>query len=101
MTADGTWDGQGNSGCLCPTYNRAGYKCAGVYGGGSADHNHAEQVRRGGYTPGKAVRSRLLGDVPWMTLRGQAESLPPAYTQHLGSQLLAAVSAAQEAEPAA
>lgn len=84
---DGTWDGQGSVGCLCLTYNRAGYKCAGVYGGGSADRNHAEEVRRGGYTPGKEIRSRLLGDVPWMTLQGQAESIPPAYTEHIGRQL--------------
>lgn len=88
---DGTWDGQGNIGCLCMIYNRAGYKCAGVYGGGSADRNHAEHVRRGGYTPGKLIRSALLGGVPWMTLRGQSESLPPAYTRHLGIQVLAEV----------
>lgn len=79
----------GNGGCRCKEFRRAGWKCGGVYGGGSSDRNHAEQVRRGGYTPGKTIRSALLGGVDWMTLRGQAESLPPVYTEHLGSQVLA------------
>lgn len=85
------WEGRGSAGCLCMAYKRAGVKVGGAYGGGSSDRNHAENVRRGGYTPGKAVRSALLGGVDWMTLRGQSESLPPAYTAHLGGQLRAHV----------
>jgi len=81
--------------CACRTYRLRGYSVGGVYGGGSSDRNHAKEVRRGGYTPGKAVRSELIG-ADWMTLHGLSQAIPPAYTRWLGGQLLdhlAAVSA--------
>jgi DNA (cytosine-5)-methyltransferase 1 len=62
-------------------------RVAGAYGGGSSDRAHAREVPRGGYTPSKAKRSDLLG-VEWMTLYGQSQSLPPAYTEYIGLQLL-------------
>ncbi len=34
-----------------------------------------------------AVQQRVMGDVGWMTLRELSESIPPAYTEHLGRQL--------------
>lgn len=59
---------------------------AGAYGGGSSDLRHAKDVRRGGYTPAKAVREALLG-IDWMTIRGLSQSIPPAYTEWVGEQL--------------
>lgn len=84
----------GAGGCRCPEFKRRGWSCAGAYGGGSSDRRHAAEVRRGGYTPSKNHRAKLLG-IDWMTLHGQAQSIPPAYTEWLGVQLLAHV--AQEA----
>lgn len=88
----------GAGGCACAHYRARGYKVGGVYGGGSDHRDHAEQVRRGGYTPGKAIRAALLGiPVERATLRGQAEGLPPAYTEHIGRQLLAHAATAERA----
>lgn len=36
--------------------------------------------------PSKAAQERLLG-IDWMTLHGLHQSVPPAYTEHLGLQL--------------
>lgn len=59
----------------------------GVYSGGSADLQHAKEVRHGGYTPAKPVAETLIG-ADWMTLHGLAQSIPPAYTEFIGAQLL-------------
>lgn len=77
----------GNGGCRCTEYKRRGIKVGGVYGGGSVNREHAENVRRGGYTPGKHIREQLIG-ADWMTQHGLSQSIPPAYTQHLGMQIL-------------
>lgn len=65
---------------------------AGVYGGGRSDRAEAEAkyVRRGGYTPAKSVRAELIG-VDHMTLHGLSQSIPPAYTEWIGSLLLEAL----------
>ena len=75
---------------------------AGVYGGGRLakrphigatpsprqDRHEARYVRKGGYVPRSlAVRQAIMGGVDWMTARGLAESIPPAYAEHLGHQL--------------
>lgn len=73
--------------CKCSEYRKRGYKVGGVYGGGSSDRNHAEQVRRGGYTPSKQARERLM-DIDWMTLYGLSQAMPPAYGEFVGIQLL-------------
>lgn len=75
-----------------------GRQVAGVYTGGrarkpgatAAEHRHdCRTNRRGGYVPAsREVRQRLLG-IDWMTDKGMAESIPPAYTEHIGAQLLA------------
>lgn len=75
---------------------------AGVYTGGrarkpgatAAEHRHDCRVnRRGGYVPAsREVRQRLLG-IDWMTDKGMAESIPPAYAEHVGHQLAAHVRA--------
>lgn len=76
---------------------------AGVYGGSRrakrlpgeslADvaprDRHAARVERGGgYVPrSKSVQQALLG-IDWMTVRGMQESIPPAYSEWVGTQLL-------------
>lgn len=78
----------GNGGCQCSAFKRRGIGVGGAYGGGSVDRTHAKEVRRGGYTPGKHVREALLG-IDWMTQNGLSQSIPPAYTEHIGLQLMA------------
>jgi DNA (cytosine-5)-methyltransferase 1 len=86
----------GNGGCQCTAFKRRGYGVGGAYGGGSVDRPHAKEVRRGGYTPGKPIREALLG-IDWMTQNGLSQSIPPAYTEHIGRQLLEAMAADVEA----
>ncbi len=76
---------------------------AGVYGGARLakrpligatpsprqDREEARYVRKGGYVPrSKRVKQDLLG-IDWMTDKGMAESIPPAYAEHVGAQLAA------------
>lgn len=79
---------------------------AGVYGGSRRakrrpgetlaevaprDRHEAKYVRKGGYVPRSArVQADLLG-IDWMTQKGRQQALPPAYTEHLGLQLRAAL----------
>lgn len=60
---------------------------AGAYGGARRTRAGAAQ-RHGGYVPSAPVMAQLLG-IDWMTEAGMYESIPPAYTQHLGSLLMA------------
>lgn len=63
---------------------------AGAYGGARRDKHEAKYVRKGGYVPpDKDVVLALLGfpDGTRMTWEGLYESLPPAYTEHIGNQL--------------
>ena len=78
------------TGCKCAEYKAKGYKVAGVYGGGSSDRTHAEQVRHGGYTPAKVVQERLMG-IDWMTRYGLNQAMPPAYGEFIGRQLIEAI----------
>ena len=62
---------------------------AGAYGGARRDKYEAKYVRRGGYVPpDKEVVKALLGVEHDMTWQGLYECLPPAYTEHVGRQLL-------------
>jgi DNA (cytosine-5)-methyltransferase 1 len=65
---------------------------AGTYGGARHDKAEARHVRRGGYVPpDPAVRARLLGVEPGQfTGYGMSQAIPPAYTEHLGRQLMEA-----------
>jgi DNA (cytosine-5)-methyltransferase 1 len=76
--------------CECLVYKDRGYQIGGVYGGGSQDKHDAKHRRHGGYTPGKPVMSSLIG-AKWMTLHGLAQSIPPAYTAYIGTEVLAAM----------
>lgn len=82
---------------------------AGVYGGSrhakrlpwedlhavaERDRHVARYVRGGGYVPrSKAVQQNLLG-IHWMTVKGMQESIPPAYAEWVGAQMLAHVTQA-------
>lgn len=53
------------------------------------DRFAARIERNGGYCPRAVhVQQALLG-IHWMTIKGMQESIPPAYAQHVGTQLLA------------
>lgn len=60
---------------------------AGVYGGARSDRDEARNVRRGGYTPSRQVAARLL-DIDFMSPGGLRKSVPPAYTEWIGQQLM-------------
>jgi DNA (cytosine-5)-methyltransferase 1 len=72
--------------CRCKFYKSSGYKVGGVYGGGSTDRHHAENVRHGGYTPSKAVRQKLMG-INWMSLASMNQAIPPVYSWFIGRQI--------------
>lgn len=76
--------------CRCAEFDRRGIGVGGVYGHGANDRAYAKNVKRGGYTPIKDVRSELMG-VDWMTERGLSQAIPPAYTEFLGRQLIGAI----------
>ena len=75
-----------------------GEQVAGVYGGArrakgdatpAEDRYAARYERHGGYVPRSIrVQQQLLG-IDWMSVKGMQESIPPAYTLHIGRQLLA------------
>ena len=76
---------------------------AGVYGGSRRakrlpgeslaevaprDRYAARVERGGGYVPrSRRVQQELLG-IDWMTVKGMQESIPPAYAEHVGRQLI-------------
>lgn len=60
---------------------------AGSYGGARRDKREAREVRKGGYVPSADVQRALLG-TPWMTEKGCQLSIPPAYTEFIGRQLI-------------
>jgi len=63
---------------------------AGAYGGARRDKYEAKYIRKGGYVPpDKDVVMALLGVEHDMTWNGLFECIPPAFSQHIGAQLLA------------
>lgn len=77
--------------CGCAEDRRLN-RIAGVYGGGSPDRSRENPRKsRGGYTPSYDVRFALMG-IDWaMHPDDLSEAIPPAYTEHIGRQLLAAL----------
>lgn len=71
-------------------------QCAGAYGGARRDKWEARHVRKGGYVPSLPVMALLI-DTPWMTEQGCRLSIPPAYTEHIGRQLLAHIASERAA----
>lgn len=63
-------------------------RVAGVYGG---NNNGPKRGRNCGYVPRIDVRRRLMG-IDWMIRREINLAIPPAYTEHLGHQLMAYIS---------
>jgi DNA (cytosine-5)-methyltransferase 1 len=96
---------ESNTPISAPAHPKHGaQQVAGVYGGSRrsskpnatpADDRHAARYeRKGGYVPrSKTVQQALLG-IDWMTVRGMQESIPPAYSRHIGAQLLQQAQAA-------
>ena len=61
---------------------------AGAYGGARRDAWEARHVRKGGYVPASLDVLRALLGTPWMSETGCFLSIPPAYTEYIGAQLL-------------
>lgn len=61
---------------------------AGAYGGARRDKWEARHVRGGGYVPRSLSVLRELLGTPWMSEKGCFLSIPPAYTQFIGEQLI-------------
>lgn len=76
--------------CRCAAMKGAGWHVGGVYGGGAHDRAWAREHRKGGYTPHVSVRRSLMG-IDWMPEKPLNEAIPPAYTEWIGRQLLAAI----------
>lgn len=60
---------------------------AGVYGG---NNNGPKRGRNCGYVPRVDIRRQLMG-IDWMIRREINLAIPPAYTEHIGHQLKAAL----------
>lgn len=72
-----------------PGYNDAhGIQVAGSYGGARRDKEEARKIRKGGYVPASVDVQRELLGTPWMSEKGCQLSIPPAYTEHLGRQII-------------
>jgi DNA (cytosine-5)-methyltransferase 1 len=71
-----------------PTVQVAGSYTAGRH---RTPEHRDNPERRGGYTPALKVRAELLG-IGWrMNEHELAQAIPPAYTEFIGGQLLAAI----------
>lgn len=68
----------GAGGCSC-----SGRLIGGIYGDGGG----GQQTR--GWRYESADQMRTVMGTPWMTRKGMAQAIPPAYTEHIGAQLLA------------
>jgi len=69
-------------------YHPRSVQVAGAYGGARRDAWEARHVRKGGYVPASLDVLRALLGTPWMSETGCFLSVPPAYTEFIGAQLL-------------
>lgn len=67
---------------------------AGAYGGARRDKWEARHVRKGGYVPADLRVLRELTGCDWMSEKACFLSIPPAYTEFIGGQLLDAIEVA-------
>lgn len=72
-----------NSGCRHSQQGRP----VGVY------HVMGDEIPHGGRTARTLQEGRIAMGIDWMTWRDLKEAIPPAYTQYIGEQVLAAVAA--------
>lgn len=88
LTAPRRCEGEGQ-----PRNNHPSHEwVAGSYGGARRDKFEARYIRKGGYVPpDMELVKRLLGVDHNITWNGLYEGLPPAYTEHIGLQLLAQI----------
>lgn len=80
----------GNGGCR----HDPAVLTASIYGagGGWTPKHRDSPTRRGGYVPHTDVCRALLG-VDWTTKHELSQVVPPAFTEHIGRQLIGAVTA--------
>ena len=73
-----------------PCRHPAGLRVGGVYGGGWRKNRTKDRSvkRAGGYVPAEATRHELMG-MYWGGRHGLNQAIPPAYTEWIGTQLLA------------
>lgn len=69
-----------------PCHHPREVQVAGSYGAAQRTIEGAKR-RRGGYVPSRAVQQQLLG-IDWTTERALHQAIPPAYTEHLGRQIM-------------
>lgn len=80
----------GAGGCLGHS-KRTRRQVAGVYSGARRDKVEAREERHGGYVPPSLDVLRKLIGADWMSETGCFLSIPPAYSEHIGTQLIAHV----------
>lgn len=83
-----------------------GGEALGVYGGGPMGRytfeNGAKKdryARRGGYQGTVAEKQTAMG-IDWMSAKELNQAIPPAYTEYIGQQLLAAMTYTEQEQPA-
>ena len=75
------------SGCACSS------RILGVYGNGGGRKTRSPTRGPNGYTANAQERRELMG-IDWMTRAELSQAIPPAYTEAIGEQLIAALAAA-------
>lgn len=72
------------------SHRKSSIRTASVFGSGGTytPAQRDDRLRRGGYVPHVSVIKELMG-IDWMKTRYElSQSIPPAYTEHLGRQLI-------------
>jgi DNA (cytosine-5)-methyltransferase 1 len=65
----------------------------GIYGDHARDSRRARRMNEGQYSRPDSLRlGREAMGIDWMTWRELVQAIPPAYTEHIGSYLMAALS---------